>query len=163
MSTKIQSESPQVRDPFTSLTIDVEDVADSLVEELVRLAAAELEHGNVKQAEHYLKQGLLRDPEAHRCHAYLAVCQAVRNPKSRSAERTVREIVARQPNDPIGYFALGQVCLLRSRRREAFLMFKKARWLAERTVSFFTHPVYTLSHMRLYVKAFKKVATAYMK
>ena len=40
---------------------------------------------------------------------------------------------------------------------------KKARWLSERTMSFFTHPVYGLGHMRLYVKAFKKVADAYMK
>ncbi len=38
----------------------------------------------------------------------------------------------------------------------------KARWLSERTLSFFTHPVYTLSHMRLYTKAFKKVAGTYM-
>ena len=135
MSTKIQSEFSHVRDPFTSLTIDVEDVAESLVEELVRLAAAELEHGNVEQAEHYLQQGLSRDPQAHRCHAYLAVCQAVRNPKSRAAERSAREIVDCHPNDPIGYFALGQVCLLGSRRRKAFLMFKKARWLCAREKS----------------------------
>lgn len=39
----------------------------------------------------------------------------------------------------------------------------KAQWLSERTMSFFTHPVYTLKHMRLYVRAFKKVASAYMK
>jgi len=40
---------------------------------------------------------------------------------------------------------------------------KKAQWLSERTMSFFTHPVYTLKHMKLYVEAFKKVADAYMK
>ena len=40
---------------------------------------------------------------------------------------------------------------------------KKAQWLAGRTMSFFTHPVYTLKHMKLYVDAFKKVADAYMK
>jgi len=39
----------------------------------------------------------------------------------------------------------------------------KAQWLSDRTISFFTHPVYTLKHMRLYVKAFEKVAVAYMK
>ena len=38
---------------------------------------------------------------------------------------------------------------------------KKARWLSERTMSFFTHPVYTREHMEMYVKAFKKVADAY--
>ncbi len=31
LSTKIQSEFPHVRDPFTSLTIDIEDVADRVV------------------------------------------------------------------------------------------------------------------------------------
>jgi len=40
---------------------------------------------------------------------------------------------------------------------------KNARWLSERTMSFFTHPVYTTTHMKLYVEAFKKVAGAYMK
>jgi dTDP-4-amino-4,6-dideoxygalactose transaminase len=40
---------------------------------------------------------------------------------------------------------------------------KKAHWLSERTMSFFTHPVYTRAHMQLYVDAFEKVAAAYMK
>ena len=40
---------------------------------------------------------------------------------------------------------------------------EKARWLADRTLSFFTHPVYSEQHMQLYVDAFKKVADAYMK
>jgi len=40
---------------------------------------------------------------------------------------------------------------------------KKAHWLKERTMSFFTHPVYDLKHMQLYVDAFNKVADAYMK
>ncbi|MHC4795399.1 MAG: DegT/DnrJ/EryC1/StrS family aminotransferase [Planctomycetota bacterium] len=40
---------------------------------------------------------------------------------------------------------------------------KKARWLTDRTISLFTHPVYRLNHMQLYVKAFEKVAKAYMK
>jgi hypothetical protein len=33
-----------------------------------------------------------------------------------------------------------------------------ARWLSERTLSFFTHPVYSEKHMQLYVDAFCKVA-----
>jgi dTDP-4-amino-4,6-dideoxygalactose transaminase len=40
---------------------------------------------------------------------------------------------------------------------------KTARWLADRTMSFFTHPVYSLEHMKLYVDAFCKVADAYEK
>jgi len=40
---------------------------------------------------------------------------------------------------------------------------KKANWLSERTMSFFTHPVYTLNHMQLCVDAFKKVADNLMK
>ena len=40
---------------------------------------------------------------------------------------------------------------------------KKAQWLSARTMSFFTHPVYTQQHMELYVAAFKKVAESYIK
>ena len=39
----------------------------------------------------------------------------------------------------------------------------KARWLTDRTVSFFTHPVYDERHMGLCVEAFEKVAKAYMR
>ena len=35
--------------------------------------------------------------------------------------------------------------------------------MTDRTISFFTHPVYTEEHMKTYVDAFKKVADAYMK
>ena len=38
-----------------------------------------------------------------------------------------------------------------------------AKWLAERTISFFAHPIYEASHIEKYVEAFKKVASAYMK
>ena len=40
---------------------------------------------------------------------------------------------------------------------------KKAKWLFERTMSFFTHPVYEIKHMEKYIDAFQKVACAYMK
>lgn len=40
---------------------------------------------------------------------------------------------------------------------------EKAAWLTDRTISFFTHPVYTEEHTQAYIDAFKKVATAYMK
>jgi dTDP-4-amino-4,6-dideoxygalactose transaminase len=40
---------------------------------------------------------------------------------------------------------------------------KKAKWLSDRTISFFTHPVYEIKHMEKYVEAFNKVAKAYMK
>jgi dTDP-4-amino-4,6-dideoxygalactose transaminase len=39
----------------------------------------------------------------------------------------------------------------------------KARWMTDRTISLFTHPVYSEAHMKQYVAAFKKVAEAYMK
>jgi dTDP-4-amino-4,6-dideoxygalactose transaminase len=39
---------------------------------------------------------------------------------------------------------------------------EKAHWLAGRTLSFFTHPVYSEAHMQMYVDAFCKVADAYM-
>ena len=38
-----------------------------------------------------------------------------------------------------------------------------AKWLAERTISFFAHPNYEIRHMEKYVAAFNKVAKAYMK
>lgn len=40
---------------------------------------------------------------------------------------------------------------------------EKAIWLSERTMSFFTHPVYEQKQMERYVEAFTKVAKAYMK
>ena len=39
----------------------------------------------------------------------------------------------------------------------------KAAWLTDRTISFFTHPVYTEEHMQAMIDAFNKVAAAYMK
>jgi dTDP-4-amino-4,6-dideoxygalactose transaminase len=38
-----------------------------------------------------------------------------------------------------------------------------AQWLSQRTMSFFTHPVYEEKHMEAYVTAFNKVAAALMK
>jgi dTDP-4-amino-4,6-dideoxygalactose transaminase len=40
---------------------------------------------------------------------------------------------------------------------------KTAKWLSERTMSFFTHPVYEKQHMQKYLDAFNKVAGAYIK
>ena len=38
-----------------------------------------------------------------------------------------------------------------------------ARWLAARTISFFTHPVYEERHMNFYIQAFNKVADHYFR
>jgi dTDP-4-amino-4,6-dideoxygalactose transaminase len=38
-----------------------------------------------------------------------------------------------------------------------------AHWLTDRTISFFTHPVYTQGHVELMIDAFNKVASAYVK
>ncbi len=40
---------------------------------------------------------------------------------------------------------------------------KTAKWLAERTISFFAHPVYETSHIEEYIEAFNKVAKFYMR
>lgn len=40
---------------------------------------------------------------------------------------------------------------------------EKAAWITDRTISFFTHPVYEVEHMQACIDAFKKVADAYMK
>ena len=38
-----------------------------------------------------------------------------------------------------------------------------AKWLSERTISFFAHPHYSIDNLEKYVEAFNKVANAYMK
>ena len=119
-------------DPFSRAAIAVDDAAGSLGAELLRLAATELASGHVDQAEAYLQQGLERLPEDHRCQAYLAVCHATRDPGSGAAERVAKEIVARHAEDPVALFALGQIYLLASRRREAFRLFEQARELSSR-------------------------------
>lgn len=40
---------------------------------------------------------------------------------------------------------------------------KQANWMTDRTISFFTHPVYEPEHIQACIDAFKKVADAYMK
>lgn len=40
---------------------------------------------------------------------------------------------------------------------------KQANWMTDRTISFFTHPVYEPKHIQACIDAFKKVADAYMK
>lgn len=39
---------------------------------------------------------------------------------------------------------------------------RQAKWMTDRTISFFTHPVYTERHIKAYIEAFKKVAEYYM-
>ena len=39
---------------------------------------------------------------------------------------------------------------------------KTSKWLSERTISFFVHPVYEIKHIEKYVEAFNKVAKTYM-
>ncbi len=132
MTTETCNSQNHAKDPFANATIAVADTAGSFVGDLVRLAAIELEGGNYEQAEHYLREGLSRDPQDHRCQAYLAVCQAVREPDSRDPEHIARRIIDIHTEDPVGYLALGQIYLQRSRRREAFSLFAEARQLADR-------------------------------
>ena len=40
---------------------------------------------------------------------------------------------------------------------------KTSKWLSERTISFFAHPVYEIKHIESYFESFIKVAKAYMK
>ena len=40
---------------------------------------------------------------------------------------------------------------------------ENAKWLAERTISFFVHPIYESNHIEKYIEAFKKVANCHMK
>jgi dTDP-4-amino-4,6-dideoxygalactose transaminase len=40
---------------------------------------------------------------------------------------------------------------------------EKAKWLSERTISLFTHPVYEVEHIEKYISAFNKVSKFYTK
>jgi|LSQX01.3.fsa_nt_gb dTDP-4-amino-4,6-dideoxygalactose transaminase len=40
---------------------------------------------------------------------------------------------------------------------------KTAKWLFDRTISLFTHPIYEVEHLKKYIEVFNKVAKAYMK
>ncbi len=130
LPTSTRTRQDRSKSSFTNSTIDVKDFAGSLNGEIVGLAAEEIEQGNFAQAEHYLRQGLSRNPDDHHCRAYLEVCRVACGAKTSEAERAVREIMSANPDDPIVYFALGQIFLLGSRRREAFRMFARARQLA---------------------------------
>lgn len=132
MAENFRGKATRARDPFATAVLDVEDDAGSIGRELVRLAATEIEAGNLELAESYLQQRLRETPGDHRATAYQAVCMAMRAPGSQDAEQKAAQVVAQYPDDPIGYFALGRICLLASRRRDAFRLFARANRLAAR-------------------------------
>lgn len=117
--------------PFVSSTYEVEDAATAKVSELADRAATALEQGDFAKAEDLLRKGLATIPEHPRCMAYLAVCIAALGRRDGSAEKAARSVISRFPEEPAGWFALGQVHLLEGNRKVAFQHFAKARQLTD--------------------------------
>lgn len=119
-------------DPFAGSTFEVEDAATAKISKLADRAATKLERGDFAAAEELLRQGLAQAPDHPRCMAYLAVCIAALGRRDGSAEEAARSVINRYPDEPAGWFALGQVHLLGGDRKVAFQHFAKARELTDR-------------------------------
>jgi len=117
--------------PFVSSTYEVEDAVTAKVSDLADRAATALEQGDFAKAEGLLRKGLETIPEHPRCMAYLAVCIAALGRRDGSAEKAARSVISRFPEEPAGWFALGQVHLLEGNRKVAFQHFAKARELTD--------------------------------
>ena len=127
-TTKTEQQQPTGRYGVGVLKVNAD--SKSYMADIVRLAAAALEKGDVREAESYLRQGLEKVPGHVQCLAYLSVCVAVRSGRSEHAEKLAKTLVRENPRDPVGFFALGMVHLTANRRRQAFNYFGRARQLA---------------------------------
>ena len=98
--------------------------------DVARRAAKMIEDGRHADAEQVLRLGLERVPDHQECLAHMAVCLAAGRRKFVSAEKLAKNLIRTNPYDPRGYYALGRVNLLGSRRGSAFRNIEKARDLA---------------------------------
>lgn len=96
-----------------------------------RRGARMIEEGRYKEAEEILRQGIERCPGHQDCLASLAVCLAGGRRKFVSAEKIAKSMIRTNPYDARGYYALGRVNLIGSRRGSAFRNLEKARGLAD--------------------------------
>jgi cytochrome c-type biogenesis protein CcmH/NrfG len=123
---------PNRQFPTRNVTIEVKDESASLMDELARLAAAEIEQADFTTAEKILRRGLEHDPNHPRCRAYMAICGAALDRCFSQAEELARSVTRDYPNEPGGWFALGHVHLLAGKRAVAFQHFAHARELVGR-------------------------------
>lgn len=99
--------------------------------EAARRGARMIEEGRFKEAEEILRQGLERCVGHQDCMAHLAVCLAGGRRKFVSAEKIAKSMIRTNPYEARGYYALGRVNLLGSRRGSAFRNLEKAKAMAE--------------------------------
>ncbi len=130
MALSIQRDPDRKGDFQNNFAWEVDPDADALVRNMVRMATAAIEKGDLREAEGFLREGLARDPSDGHCRAYLAVCVAARAGQFTKAEQMARGIIREHPYDPVGHAALGLVYLNAGRRRAAFQSFARARELA---------------------------------
>lgn len=135
MSTTFLTNKRRGNPSFVGSTYEVEDAVTAKVSGLADRAATALEQGDFAKAEGLLRKGLDIIPEHPRCMAYLAVCIAALGRRDGSAEKAARSVITRFPDEPAGWFALGQVHLLEGNRKVAFQHFAKARELADQVDS----------------------------
>ena len=117
--------------PATTFVINDEDNV-YYAASMARKAANYLEKGKVKAAQHCLRLGLERAPDHPECLSYLAICVAMEKKQYQTAEQLAQRILLENPKEARGFYALGRVNLLGSRRRVAFRNFRKAYSLAGR-------------------------------
>jgi len=118
--------------PFISSTYEIGRCSASPVDKLADLAAAEIERGDFEAADSLLREGLAQDPGHAECQAYLAISLAALGRSDGSAEESARSVIRNHPDNPVGWFALGQVHLLAGRRGAAFQHFAQARDMSAR-------------------------------
>jgi Flp pilus assembly protein TadD len=132
MSPTFMSNSKHFTERFYTASVDVDETDATSVDEIADCGAHEMEQGDFTAAEYLLRQGLARQPEHPACQAYLAVCLAALGRRDGTAEEMARRVVEAHPDQPCGWFALGQVYLLEGSRGAAFQYFARARELARR-------------------------------
>ncbi len=103
---------------------------EEFASDMARRAAVMIEAGRHRDAEHLLHQGLERVPDHQDCLTHLAVCLAAGRRKFVSAEKLAKNLIRTNPYDARGYYALGRVNLIGSRRGSAFRNLEKARNLS---------------------------------
>jgi len=99
-------------------------------QDMARRAGQMIEDGRHKAAEDLLHQALERVPDHQDCLTHMAVCLAAGQRKFVSAEKLAKNIIRKNPYDARGYYALGRVNLIGSRRGSAFRNLDKAKDLA---------------------------------
>ncbi|MFH1845927.1 MAG: hypothetical protein ABIF77_22310 [bacterium] len=116
-------------------TLEVLEQLDSdeiqhIIDTLLYTPGEEFDKKQLQAWEAELNQLLVQMPDNAELMACLAICLALGRRKFISAEKVAKRCIQRAEYQACGYFALGRVYLLGSRRRKAFQNFATARSLA---------------------------------